>query len=83
VILTWDERKRLSNLDKHGLDFADLTTEFLGKAVIQPGKHGRLTAIAKLEEGIAVVVVFARLGSEAVSVISMRPASKRERAYAP
>ncbi len=83
MILTWDERKRLSNLDKHGLDFADLTVEFLSRAVVEPSKHGRLTAIGNLKDGAAVVVVFAPLGSEALSVISMRPASKKERAYAP
>ncbi len=32
--LVWNEPKRRSNLDKHGLDFADLTLEFFQNAVI-------------------------------------------------
>jgi uncharacterized DUF497 family protein len=27
--IVWDEPKRLANLDKHGLDFADLNETFL------------------------------------------------------
>jgi uncharacterized protein len=27
--ILWDEPKRLANLDKHGLDFADLNEAFL------------------------------------------------------
>lgn len=26
--LVWDEPKRIANIEKHGLDFADLTFEF-------------------------------------------------------
>ena len=29
----WDERKRQSNLEKHGVDFADLKSLFAGKTV--------------------------------------------------
>jgi uncharacterized DUF497 family protein len=29
--IVWDEPKRLANLDKHGLDFADLNETFLTK----------------------------------------------------
>lgn len=81
MILTWDERKRLSNLDKHGLDFADVTTEFLGKATIVPTKLGRFLAVGTFG-GALITVVFAALGAEAISVISMRPASQKERARA-
>jgi uncharacterized protein len=78
--IVWDEPKRLANLDKHGLDFADLNEPFfdtaLGHAVAQfpqalgrdrrqyPGRH---------------VVVFAGLGTEGVSIVRMRPASRNER----
>jgi uncharacterized DUF497 family protein len=76
--IVWDEPKRLSNIDKHGLDFADLTTEFVESAVVVTGKHDRLLAVGRLFDD-AVAVVFARLGSEAISIISMRPASEKER----
>lgn len=49
--LTWDEPKRLSNIDKHGLDFADLTIEFFLEATIVPGKDGRRMAIGFLNGG--------------------------------
>ena len=80
--IVWDERKRLSNLDKHGLDFADLTLEFLESAIIVRTKLGRFLAVERLAPAAWSTVVFAPLGSEAISVISMRPASRRERAYA-
>jgi uncharacterized DUF497 family protein len=63
--------KRLANLDKHGLDFADLNETFVDSALV-------LLGIGKNMRGV-IVVVFVALGKEAVSVISMRPASKNER----
>ena len=74
-----DEAKRLINLDKHRLDFADLEYGFdWENAAIAPAREGRFKAIGTLRDG-AVVVIFATLGSEAVSIISLRPASRRER----
>ena len=76
--IVWDEPKRLANLAKHGMDFASLPVAFFESAMVLPTIKGRLRAIGKLEDG-AVVVIFATLGAEAVSVISMRPASRNER----
>ena len=76
--IVWDERKRLANLDKHGLDFADLDPEFFLTAVLRPAKQGRLMAIGRLKGGV-IAVIFAQLGAEALTVISMRPARKNER----
>ena len=67
------------NLAKHGLDFAALTQAFFEEAVIYPGKQGRLRAVGNLKQGTPWTVVFALLGNEAVSVVSMRQASKKER----
>lgn len=78
MLITWDEPKRLANIDKHGLDFAGLTIDFFLEAVVVPAKAGRHMAISRLEDG-TVAVVFVTLGTEALSVISMRPASKAER----
>jgi uncharacterized DUF497 family protein len=32
--IVWDESKRLANLAKHGLDFADLNETFFDKALV-------------------------------------------------
>lgn len=78
-ILTWDERKRLSNIEKHGFDFADLTEAFFRDAVTAPTKEARTIAIGRLEGDVIIAVVFRPLGQEALSVISMRRASRAER----
>lgn len=76
--IVWDEEKRLSNLAKHGMDFASLTVEFFETATILPANQGRFMAINVMVDGV-VAVVFARLGSEGISVVSMRRASRKER----
>lgn len=82
MLITWDEPKRLANIDKHHLDFADLTLDFFLDATIVPAKLGRRMAIGRLEDG-TLAVVFITLGTEALSVISMRPAKKKERRLLP
>lgn len=77
--IVWDRPKRLQNLDKHGLDFASVDVQFLQRAVIVPAAQGRFMAIGRFERTI-IAVVFARLGTQGVSLISMRPASRKERA---
>ena len=77
--ITYDENKRHANIEKHGLDFAELDIEFFDKAIVLPAKQGRYLAVGEFQGAISVTVVFKLLGSEALSVISMRPASKKER----
>jgi uncharacterized DUF497 family protein len=77
--VTYDETKRLTNIEKHGLDFADLTIEFFASSIVLPAKEDRFMAIGEFQGRIIVAVVFSPLGSQALSVISMRPASTRER----
>jgi uncharacterized DUF497 family protein len=78
--IVWDEPKRLANLDKHGLDFADLNEMFFDTALVIPSHNAskRWVAIGVNIHGV-IVVVFARLGREGVSIISMRPPSRDER----
>ncbi len=78
MIITWDERKRLLNLDKHGMDFAHLTPSFFENGVILSARDGRLAVIGRLADG-TIAVIAAPLGTEAIAVISMRPASAKER----
>lgn len=77
--IIWDEPKRKTNLAKHGMDFSGLSFEFFLSSVVIPAKKGRLLAIGELNGQIIIAVVFLPLGSEAISVISMRPASTKER----
>ncbi len=78
VMIVWDEPKRQSNLARHGLDFADLDEWFFLDAVTVPAKEDRYMAIGRMNDG-TIAVVFAVLGTQGVSVISMRPASRKER----
>jgi uncharacterized protein len=77
--IVWDEPKRQQNIAKHGMDFADLTLEFFLTATIETSKQGRFIAIGELNGRTTIVTVFRPLGSEAISVISMRRANPRER----
>jgi uncharacterized protein len=76
--IVWDERKRLANLAKHGLDFAELEEGFFENSVIVPAKRGRQIAVGRSASG-DILLVFAMLGREAVSIVSMRYASRKER----
>jgi uncharacterized protein len=79
VKIVWDEPKRLANIAKHdGLDFADLDEGFFERSVIVPGKKNRLIAAGRLASDV-VVVVFVVLGTEAISIVSMRRANRKER----
>lgn len=79
MIVTYDPPKRLANIAKHGLDFEVLTDgAFFETALVIPAKSGRFMAIGRLGDG-AVSVVFALVGEDGLSIISLRPASKRER----
>lgn len=77
--LVWDEPKRRQNIAKHGLDFADLLPDFFLTADVGPAQSGRFKALGEFDGRLIVAVVFRPLGSEAFSIISMRPASKQER----
>jgi uncharacterized DUF497 family protein len=78
MLIIYDEPKRLANIEKHGFDFADLDVEFFETARVLPAKAGRFMAIGDFE-GEIVTAVFRPLGMEALSVVSMRPASRKER----
>jgi uncharacterized DUF497 family protein len=77
--VVWDEPKRRQNIAKHGLDFAELSLAFFLDAYVGPAKEGRFKAVGELHGQIVVAVIFRQLGSEALSVVSMRPANRKER----
>jgi uncharacterized DUF497 family protein len=65
-------------LASRGLDFAVLDPEFFLRSRLTLARHGRFRAIGEFE-GDIIVVIFATVGTEAISVISMRRASRKER----
>lgn len=77
--IVWDEQKRQGNIVKHGFDFADLNADYFLSSMVVQAKSGRYMAIGDFRGEVAVAVVFVPLGSEALSIISMRPASRKER----
>jgi uncharacterized DUF497 family protein len=84
VIFVWDEAKRLANLAKHGCDFADAGADFDWDDAVttrtHPGSRGevRFKSMGMFQARLTVVI-FTPLGSEAVSIISMRRADRQER----
>lgn len=76
--IVWDELKRQKVLRERGYDLADIDESFLEIARIKPAHSGRFRATAPLH-GELVTVIFKPLGIEAVSLVTMRPASRKER----
>jgi uncharacterized protein len=81
--LVWDESKRQRNIETHGLDFRDLLAFEWTQAAYKSTYRGRFgnarhMATGRLGEDL-VTIVFARLGTEAFSIVSFRRASQKER----
>ncbi|MFC3075796.1 BrnT family toxin [Shinella pollutisoli] len=76
--ITFDPPKRAKTLQERGLDMADLTMDFFEAATVFEAKKGRLMAIGVFR-GTVVTVIFELLGTQALSVVSMRRASRKER----
>ena len=85
-MIVWDESKRVTNLVKHGLDFADFDNAFDIEAAIaaeaKPGRDGRsrFKLIGLWNQTTVVVAIVSPLGSEALALISLRPANRKEKA---
>jgi uncharacterized protein len=77
--ITYDEAKRQSNIAKHGMDFAELSAEFFLSCYVEPAKEGRSLAIGWIDQAIVAAVIFRQLGTEAISIVSMRRANRKER----
>lgn len=79
----WDTPKLDANLKEHKLHF-DLAYEFDWEDALYlptyPGRDGRKRTIAVGEiVGLTYTIIFSPLGTEAISIISLRRASKKER----
>ena len=82
-MITFDEQKRQSNLEKHGLDLADagLVYDAPNKITLVSPRHGeaRKQDIALVEViGVVLALVYVERGEE-VRAISLRRASRLER----
>jgi hypothetical protein len=83
--LAWDERKNRFNIRKHGFDFSDAEELFASPAVFRADTREdygeeRWQGIG-LIRGRTTVVVFAIRGEETFRLISLRRATRRERAF--
>lgn len=84
-MFTWDEQKRLTNIQKHGLDFVDasLVYDSPDKIIIESPQNGedRMMDMAMVElAGTVLVLVYTLRGND-VRVISFRRASATERRF--
>ncbi len=75
--IVWDEPKRAVNIDKHKLDFADVIYVDCKHALIDVIHSNRMKAIGYFADD-TTVIVFSKLGIEAISIISFRQANKKE-----
>ena len=77
----WDERKRRSNLEKHGVDFSDLESLFASETVtvlderVDYGEHRFITL--GLLKGIVLTVAHTET-DEVVRILSARKATRYE-----
>ena len=82
-MFVWDEKKRKSNLEKHGLDFNDahLVYDNPDKCTYEACRKGerRLMDLAfAVIRGRLMTLIYTKRGED-VRVISFRPASREER----
>lgn len=79
----WDESKRQSNIEKHGIDFERAKEIWKGPTLVwrtsRRGEETRITTIGQTGESIVAVVWTEREGVR--RIISARPPSREERAY--
>jgi uncharacterized protein len=80
-MLSWDERKRLSNLRKHGIDFRDAPKIFRGFTLTAEDdreSYGepRFLTLGLLEDQVVSVAHTER--GEDIRIISIRKATKHE-----
>ena len=79
----WDENKRRTNLQRHGLDFRDAHLVFNDDAFAIEDPHDDYDETRYILQGMleqhVVIVVFTVREAEIIRIISMRKANKRER----
>lgn len=81
--ILWDEAKRLTNLEKHGLDFIDavMVLESRYRLDVESVRAGerRTQSFAYVFDVLAVLTVVHVERDDALRIVSFRPASEEER----
>ncbi|MBI4643450.1 MAG: BrnT family toxin [Deltaproteobacteria bacterium] len=80
----WNEKKRCANLAKHGIDFLEAAEMFQGPMLVAADNRedygeDRLSGVG-LSKGRVLVVVFTEPQQNTIRVISLRKATKNEKA---
>lgn len=78
----WDEAKRATNLEKHGVDFADAQKMWQKAMVVAKDARreygeSRYVGIGRIEERV-MVVVYTERAVDIVRIILLRKANSRE-----
>jgi uncharacterized DUF497 family protein len=83
TVLIWDERKRETNLEKHGLDFVDadliLCASYRLDVTSERNGELRVQSFAYVFEALTVLTVVFRESGEVRRIISFRRANRGER----
>ena len=79
----WDERKRLTNLEKHGLDFVEAEEMFGGPMLVametrQDYGEDRWIGLGMSQGRVLVLSFTERNNGQTIRVISLRKALKHE-----
>ena len=78
----WDENKRASNLQKHGIDFEEAIEAFSDPQIIQyrsAGEHDEARCILIGAAGSRVIAVIYTIRELSIRIISARLARREER----
>lgn len=78
----WDEAKRRSNWDKHGVDFVDAVRMLHGEPFMEADNrrnYGEVRCVAMGEEARRILVVVFTVRDGVFRIISARRANARER----
>lgn len=78
----WDEEKNKTNIQKHGIDFNDVTKSFEQPMLVRSDDRkdygeNRMIALAKINDLIAVIAYTKR--GKNIRLISARKANRKER----
>ncbi len=79
---TWDEDKRRINIERHGIDFADILPAFWKPMIrIRSDRHGELRYLVIGDTyGREIAVAYKEEEGGTCRIISARPAGRDERA---
>ncbi len=82
MIFEWDEAKRTTNLEKHGVDFVDASDMWAGPMLVAEDarrEYGESRYIGMgYIQGRLMVVVYTHRTANVVRIISLRKANSRE-----